>query len=87
MIDETVRTITKNSNEEIRVGLTEWKGNQLAFMRVYAEPYADKGQGRVPTKKGLSFMVHVLPHLIDALQQTERRAREAGLLRDESEAA
>ena len=87
MVDETVRSITKNRNEEIRVGLTEYKGSQLAFLRVYAEPYADKGQGRVPTKKGLSFMVHVLPHLIDALQQTERRAREAGLLEDESAAA
>ena len=87
MIDETVRTITKNRSEEIRVGLTEYRGNQLAFLRVYADPYADKGQGRVPVKKGLSFAVHVLPHLIYALQETERRAREAGLLEDESEAA
>ena len=69
------------------VGLGEYIGHQIAFLRVYVEPYADKGQGKVPTQKGLSFAVHRLPLIIDALQATERRAREAGLLKDESEAA
>lgn len=87
MIDETVRTIAKNSNEEIRVGLSEYMGQQTAYMRVYAEPYADKGEGKVPTRKGLTIAVYRLPNLIFALQATERRAREAGLLEDESEAA
>ena len=87
MIEETVKTIAKNSNEEIRVGLAEYMGQQTAYMRVYATPYADKGQDKVPTRKGLTIAVHRLPNLINALQETERRAREAGLLEDESEAA
>ena len=87
MEDTTFATIPKNRDEEIRIGLSEYKGHHLAFMRVFTEPYADTGQGRVPTKKGITFAVRLLPNIINALQETERRAREAGLLKEEGEAA
>lgn len=78
-MEQTIVTIRKNSAEEIRVSLTEFKGHHLVNLRVYAEPYEDKGQGRVPTKRGLACSLALLPQLIDALQMAERAAREAGL--------
>ena len=42
--------------------------------------YANNGEKFVPTKKGLSCRVDLLPWLIGALQTAERRAEEEGLL-------
>ena len=84
-MDKLIATIPKNKTEEIRVGLDEYKGHDLVSLRVWADPYA--GAERVPTKRGLSGSVRLLPELIAALQQAEAAAREAGLLDDDAEAA
>lgn len=73
-----IGTIPKNSLEEIRVGLDEWKGRDLVNIRVWAEPY--EGGERRPTKKGLAVAVTKLPALVEALQKAEAAARDAGLL-------
>lgn len=41
----------------------------------------------MPTKKGITLAIERLPELIEALQQAERAAREAGLLGDEQAVA
>jgi len=46
-----ITTIEKNRTEELRVALKEYKGHRYVDVRTFAEPYADEGQGRVPTKK------------------------------------
>lgn len=82
----TIATIPKNKLEEVRVGIDEYKGFDLVSLRVWTDPYA--GDERVPTKKGISMSVKLLPELIAALQEAEAVAREAGLFDEpEQEAA
>ena len=75
-----IATIEKNKIEELRVALKEYKGHDYVDVRTYVEPYADEGQGRAPTKKGVALALTKLPELIAALQQAESEARAAGLL-------
>ena len=81
-----IATIEKNRSEELRVALKEYKGRRYLDIRTFIEPYADEGQGRVPTKKGITVSLPKLPELIEALQAAEEQARAAGLL-DVEEAA
>lgn len=80
-MDKLIATIPKNQSEEIRIGLDEYKKHDLVSIRVWADPYA--GDERVPTKKGISVSVRLLPDLIAALQEAEAAAREVGLLKDD----
>lgn len=82
-----IATIEKNKAEELRIALTEYKGHNCVDVRIFAEPYADEGQGRVPTKKGVTLAVTKLPVLISALQQAENEARAASLLPNQGKAA
>jgi hypothetical protein len=82
-----IATIEKNKIEELRVALKEFKGHHYADIRTYCDPYADEGQGRVPTKKGVTLSLTKLPKLIAALQQAESEARAAGLLANPDRAA
>ena len=80
-MDRLIATIPKNQAEEIRVGLDEYKGHDLVSLRVWTDPYA--GDERVPTRKGVSMSVALLPELIAALQEAEAAAQAAGLLGDD----
>jgi hypothetical protein len=65
--------------EEVRVALSEFNGHDLVNIRVWAEP-RDGGPDKIPTKAGLALRVEKLPELIEALEEAERQAREAGLI-------
>ena len=83
-MERHIATFSKNKVEEIRIDLTEYQGHDLISARVWAP---SQGTGvKVPTKKGLTLNVRLLPDLIEALQEAEREARAAGLL-ESSEAA
>ncbi len=82
-----IATIEKNRSEELRIALKEFKGRHYLDVRTYCEPYSDEGQGRVPTKKGVTVPLAKLPELIEALQKTEAEARAAGLLRETEDQA
>jgi hypothetical protein len=82
-----IATIEKNRSEELRIALKEYEGHDYVDIRTYVEPYADHGQGRVPTKKGVTLGVAKLPALIEVLREAERGARAAGLLKSEPKAA
>ena len=66
--------------QEIRVGLGEFKGHHLLSFRIFTDPYEDHAQGRVPTKKGVTCRVDLLPDLIAALGEAQAVARAEGLL-------
>jgi hypothetical protein len=54
MADRLITTMEKNSQEEIRFSLQEYRGTELIDIRVYYDP----GSGnRKPTKKGISVPV------------------------------
>ena len=69
-----IATIEKNSREEVRVSLDQFKGHDLVDIRTFAD-FDDVGERRA-TKKGVSLKRERLPDLIEALQQA---MREGGL--------
>lgn len=73
--DHLVYSFPKNRREQVRASLTEYRGHQLADVRVYVVD--DLGQP-IATKKGLSVRVEDLPRLreaVDALiDEQSRRA-------------
>ena len=79
-MESDIATIEKNRTEELRVALKEYKGHDYVDVRTYVEPYADEGQDRIPTKRGVTLKPEDLAELIAALQEAEKQARAAGLL-------
>jgi hypothetical protein len=75
IMDRVLRTVTKNSREEIRIGLTDFHGRQVIDIRVFY-PGPD-GEWR-PTKKGFGFTSEKLPRFINALQETAKLLDEDG---------
>ena len=73
-----VATVPKNSREELRVRLTEFRGHRLCDLRQFALVKA--GSDRTPTRKGVAVNVALLPSLIAALQVAQEEARAAGWL-------
>ncbi len=71
-----IATIPKNANERVQIELTEFNGHDLLAIRIYA----DSGDSWVPTKKGVTVRVGMLPDLVAALVEAEREASAAGLL-------
>ncbi len=72
----TVAEITKNSSESVRVVLGTFKGHQLVDLRVFATFSA--ASVPMPTKKGLSVNVALIPDLIEALRQAHQKAADLG---------
>jgi hypothetical protein len=63
-----IATFRKNSREEVRVSLDDFKGHQLVNVRVWFE--AEDGEMR-PGKQGLAIRRELLPELAAALNQVE----------------
>lgn len=82
-MEKLISTFDKNRSEEVRIELSEYQGHDLVSARVYAP--AGASGARVPTRKGLTVGVRLLPALIAGLRQAEHEARAAGLLSDHSE--
>ena len=84
--DQTTSIIAKNAMEELRVGISEYRGHHLVNCRIWAN-YDSPLEERRPTRKGFALRLEQLPELIAALQKAEEEARAAGLLKDAEEAA
>ena len=81
-----IATIVKNATETVHIDISEFGGHDLVDIRIWAN-YKSAAQPKRPTKKGVSLNIEKLPELIYALEKAQLRAREAGLLKDEVEAA
>jgi membrane carboxypeptidase/penicillin-binding protein PbpC len=79
MIEQVIATIPKNSRECLRVGLGSFKGHELFSVRVWIT--TDDGKA-LPTQKGITCAVALLPPVIEALQATLNHARKTGVLPD-----
>lgn len=76
VVKKIIASIRKNARESVRVEITEFKGHNLVDLRVYA----DGDDGQVPTKKGITVRVGLLPDLIEGLKKAETAPRSQGLL-------
>ena len=60
----------KNSFEEVRISLTNFKGKDLIDLRVYYRP--DDGEEMLPTKKGITISLEKFSDLKNAILALEK---------------
>jgi hypothetical protein len=77
MADTIVGIIPKNAREELRIGLSDFKGSDLVNLRVWFK--AQDGAMR-PGNAGVAMRTEKLPEIIAALHAAEAAARSRGLL-------
>ena len=77
-MEKVVGQFEKNSREEIRVQLREFKGHQLLDIRTFY--FTSEGGEPKPSPKGVSMSLRLLPHLTEAILEAERVLKEEGLL-------
>ena len=68
-MDKTITTFKKNKFQEIRVGVREFKGNDLVDIRTWT--MTQGSDDMVPTAKGVSINVQLFAELKKALAQVE----------------
>ena len=68
-MDKTITTFKKNKFQEIRVGIREFKGNDLVDIRTWT--MTQGSEDMVPTAKGVSINVALFKDLKAALAQVE----------------
>ncbi len=73
-MDKTVFVFPKNKFQEIRVGIREYKGNDLIDIRTWT--LTQGSEEMVPTAKGVSINVNLLADLKKALDQVEKELKE-----------
>ena len=77
-MDQTVSVFSKNKFQEVRVGIREFKGNDLVDVRIWTN--AQGADQMVPTAKGVTINIHLLPQLVKALVETEKILKENKML-------
>lgn len=68
-MDKTIATFKKNKFQEIRVGVREFKGNDLVDIRTWT--MTQGSEDMVPTAKGVSINVQIFKDLKNALAKVE----------------
>ena len=79
----TVYTLAKNNNEEVRMYIHNYKRKLYFSVRAY---YKD-GDKLLPTKKGLTLRLELLPEFVKGINQLAKEAKEAGHLESEEQKA
>ena len=77
-MDKTVKTFPKNKFQEIRIGIREFKGNDLIDIRTWT--MTQGSEEMVPTAKGVTVNINLLPELRKALEETEQILKENKML-------
>jgi len=77
-MEKLIQTIEKNSREEIRIQLREYKGHQLFDVRIFY--FTDKEPEPKPSPKGISMSIRLLPQLKEAILEAEQVLKEAGVM-------
>ena len=73
-MDKTVKTFKQNKFQEIRVGIREFKGNDLIDIRTWTMTQGTDDM--VPTAKGVSMNISLLAELKDSLAEVEKVLKE-----------
>lgn len=73
-MDKTVTTFKKNKFQEIRVGIREFKGNDLIDIRTWT--LTQGTEEMVPTAKGVSININLLEELKKSLGEVEKILKE-----------
>jgi hypothetical protein len=73
-MDKTVAVFSKNKFQEVRVGIREFKGNDLIDIRTWT--LTQGTEDMVPTAKGVSINIQLLSELKKALEKVEEVLKE-----------
>ncbi len=73
-MDKTVAVFKKNKFQEIRVGVREFKGNDLIDIRTWT--MTQGSDDMVPTAKGVSLNISLLSELRKAIDEVEKVLKE-----------
>ena len=73
-MDKTVKVFKKNKFQEIRVGIREFKGNDLIDIRTWT--LTQGTEEMVPTAKGVSLNISLLPELKESIVEVEKVLKE-----------
>lgn len=77
-MDKTVASFKKNKFQEIRIGIREFKGNDLVDIRTWT--LTQGTEEMVPTAKGVSININLLGELKKALAEVEKTLAENKML-------
>jgi len=72
-MDKTVAVFRKNKFQEVRVGIREYKGNDLIDIRTWT--MTQGSEEMVPTAKGVSINVNLLDELRKSLDEVEKELK------------
>jgi hypothetical protein len=67
-MEKEIASFEKNSAEEVRIKLQDYKGRTFIDLRVWTKPEAEGGEAK-PTHKGLTLSVDLLPELRKAIDK------------------
>ena len=73
-MDKTITVFKKNKFQEIRVGIREFKGNDLIDIRTWT--MTQGSEDMVPTAKGVSLNINLLPELKRSVDEVEKVLKE-----------
>lgn len=73
-----IATIPKNSRQEVRVSLSEFKGAQFLDVRIYAD--FGEAESRGATKQGVTISLERLREFVRAVADAETMAARLGLI-------
>lgn len=77
-MDKTVATFKKNKFQEIRVGIREFKGNDLIDIRTWT--MTQGSDDMVPTAKGVSMNISLLSDLKKSIDEVEKALKESRMI-------
>ena len=78
-MDKTVYTFQKNKFQEIRVGIREFKGNDLIDIRTWTMTQGTEEM--VPTAKGVSINIQLLEELKKAIVIIEKTLKDNNMMK------
>ena len=73
-MDKTIAVFSKNKFQEVRVGIREFKGNDLVDIRIWTQTQGSAEM--VPTAKGVAINVALLPKLLKSLTDVDKTLKE-----------
>jgi hypothetical protein len=77
-VQKTVKAFQKNKFQEIRIGVTEYEGNDLIDIRTWTQ--RPDSEEKTPTSKGVSINVKLYPELKEAVLALEKELKDAKLI-------
>lgn len=78
-MQKVVKAIQKNKFQEVRVSISEFKGNDLIDIRTWNQ--VKDSDEYSPTGKGVSLNVSLYPELKEAILALEQELKDANLLK------